>query len=731
MSRDALTSGAAVDRRRRLRRPSARASARLVRRRPAAVQARPDGAPHPHLRRSAAAPTPRRPTSRCLRARPRRARRVPRPRDDQRLPAVAQPGAVERAAAATSCPSSPPTAAACAPGAPAAPTAPRPTRSPRSAAEAIPARARRRSSAPTSTAAWSSAPAPARFSAEDARDAPAGALRALVRRRPTAAGRPTPSCARIVRFERRRPAAHAPAGGRLRPRPVPQHRHLLHRGRPRRAARAARRRRCAPAATSSSAPPSASPTRARSASSPPVPFIYRKAADGHLRVPPDVPGRGREHLQELNLAVVRIEETPDDRETVDEIFRIAHSLKGMSATMGFDGMAALTHEMEDVFELLRQRTRRPRARGDRRPARVPRRARGRRRRDRGRRRGATRPRAARSSACRRLVRDARRRAARPSAPARRRRPTTSPSWPTAAASCRSRATLADDVAMPAVRAYMVLAALAELGETLACRPAAGRRRGLRRPRGRRLAGHRAHRRRAGRRRRAPSPTSPTSTSSRPSPTPRVDERRGGRRRRPRAAGGRRPAAAAAARPAARHGRRRPSASTPSASTSSCTPWASSSCTARTSRRSPPRPTCPGLAQAMQDLTRTSQALQAMVMQVRMIPVEAVFLRFPRLVRDLVGQARQAGRARARRQGHRARPHRRRRARRPARAPRPQLARPRPRGARTSASPPASPPTGTLEISARHAGGNVVITVARRRPRHRPRARRRARPSSAG
>ncbi len=63
----------------------------------------------------------------------------------------------------------------------------------------------------------------------------------------------------------------------------------------------------------------------------------------------------REHLQELNLAVVHIEEQPDDRETVDEIFRIAHSLKGMSATMGFAGMAALTHQMEDVFELLRQR----------------------------------------------------------------------------------------------------------------------------------------------------------------------------------------------------------------------------------------------------------------------------------------------------------------------------------------------------------------------------------------
>ena len=51
---------------------------------------------------------------------------------------------------------------------------------------------------------------------------------------------------------------------------------------------------------------------------------------------------------------------------------------------------------------------------------------------------------------------------------------------------------------------------------------------------------------------------------------------------------------------------------------------------------------PGLAQAMQDLTRSSQALQQMVMQVRMIEVEAVFLRFPRLVRDLSSEARQAG-----------------------------------------------------------------------------------------
>ncbi|MGE4426886.1 MAG: Hpt domain-containing protein [Solirubrobacteraceae bacterium] len=62
----------------------------------------------------------------------------------------------------------------------------------------------------------------------------------------------------------------------------------------------------------------------------------------------------REHLQELNLAIVRLERG-DGRpgETLEEIFRAAHSLKGMSATMGFAAMAALTHEMEAVMEPLR------------------------------------------------------------------------------------------------------------------------------------------------------------------------------------------------------------------------------------------------------------------------------------------------------------------------------------------------------------------------------------------
>ena len=64
----------------------------------------------------------------------------------------------------------------------------------------------------------------------------------------------------------------------------------------------------------------------------------------------------REHLEQLNLTIVKLEEDPADRATVEEIFRIAHSLKGMSATMGFANIAELTHHMEDVFELLRQRT---------------------------------------------------------------------------------------------------------------------------------------------------------------------------------------------------------------------------------------------------------------------------------------------------------------------------------------------------------------------------------------
>jgi two-component system chemotaxis sensor kinase CheA len=119
---------------------------------------------------------------------------------------------------------------------------------------------------------------------------------------------------------------------------------------------------------------------------------------------------------------------------------------------------------------------------------------------------------------------------------------------------------------------------------------------------------------------------------------------------------------------------------------------------------------PGLAQVMQELTRSSQALQTMVMQVRMIEVEAVFLRFPRLVRDLstklgkqvdlklTGGDTELDRTVVDALGD----------------PMVHLVRnsldhglesPE---TRTAAG---KPETGTLEISARHAGGNVIISVS--------------------
>lgn len=61
----------------------------------------------------------------------------------------------------------------------------------------------------------------------------------------------------------------------------------------------------------------------------------------------------REHLQNLNECLLRIEDNPNDMETVNEIFRIAHTLKGMSGTMGFTNMQKLTHKMENVLDGIR------------------------------------------------------------------------------------------------------------------------------------------------------------------------------------------------------------------------------------------------------------------------------------------------------------------------------------------------------------------------------------------
>ncbi|OXM84688.1 chemotaxis protein CheA [Paenibacillus rigui] len=61
----------------------------------------------------------------------------------------------------------------------------------------------------------------------------------------------------------------------------------------------------------------------------------------------------REHLQAMNDNLLALESSPEDVSIVHNIFRSAHTLKGMSATMGFEDLASLTHEMENVLDLVR------------------------------------------------------------------------------------------------------------------------------------------------------------------------------------------------------------------------------------------------------------------------------------------------------------------------------------------------------------------------------------------
>jgi two-component system chemotaxis sensor kinase CheA len=411
---------------------------------------------------------------------------------------------------------------------------------------------------------------------------------------------------------------------------------------------------------------------------------------------------GREHLQELNLAVVRIEETPDDPETVDEIFRIAHSMKGMSATMGFSGMAALTHEMEDVFELLRQR------RG-------------------GLERAAIDVLFDSLDALSAAVEAIDRTGAEDIQPqalierlqslVRERTPIQEAQRAGAAPIPENLAELSDgrrvvqvtailneDVSMPSVRAYMVLSAVAELGETLSCRPSPDELEGF--------AGHevdawvvsdRADSELADAAGSVPEVSDVIVFEAVPDAA--LDD----------------PDELIVAVPEAPQAQPAPAAKAPAKGGSSTVRvdaerldqlmhFMGELVLHRTQVEALAAGSdVPGLSQAMQNLTRSSHALQSMVMQVRMIPVEAVFLRFPRLVRDLstklgkqvdlqlVGKDTELDRTVVDALGD----------------PLVHLVRnaldhglegPEERVAA------GKPATGVLEISAQHAGGNVVITV---------------------
>src|SRR4051812_38527337 len=433
---------------------------------------------------------------------------------------------------------------------------------------------------------------------------------------------------------------------------------------------------------------------------------------------------GREHLQELNLAVVRIEETPDDQATVDEIFRIAHSLKGMSATMGFSGMAALTHEMEDVFELLRQRKGGlPRAAIDvllvcldaLEAAVDAIDATG---------AEAIQPQALIES-LQGLVRERT-----PDQEAERTGTVGAPANLSELADGRRviqiSARLDDDVSMASVRAYMVLSVIAGYGETLACTPT---------PEdvdtfdGRDIQAWVVSERTDTEIQDAVASVPevaevhvfeavPDAALEAPDEVeeevtaPVVDVVAVVEPDVPAAAPP--PAPEPAAKQPAPQDKKHGGSSTVRVDAERLDQlmhFMGELVLHRTQVEALiAQSDVPGLSQAMQNLTRTSHALQSMVMQVRMIPVEAVFLRFPRLVRDLstklnkqvdlqlVGKDTELDRTVVDALGD----------------PLVHLVRNsldhglEGVDERVAAGKPA---TGTLEISAQHAGGNVIITVS--------------------
>lgn len=63
----------------------------------------------------------------------------------------------------------------------------------------------------------------------------------------------------------------------------------------------------------------------------------------------------KEHLQACNEHLLELEKNPENLQIVNEIFRAAHTLKGMSATMGYEDLASLTHQMENVLDAIRNK----------------------------------------------------------------------------------------------------------------------------------------------------------------------------------------------------------------------------------------------------------------------------------------------------------------------------------------------------------------------------------------
>jgi two-component system chemotaxis sensor kinase CheA len=66
-----------------------------------------------------------------------------------------------------------------------------------------------------------------------------------------------------------------------------------------------------------------------------------------------------EHLAEISRRLIELEKTPDAGDAIDEIFRMAHSIKGMAASLGYDPITAAAHRLEDRMQGIRSAGRVP------------------------------------------------------------------------------------------------------------------------------------------------------------------------------------------------------------------------------------------------------------------------------------------------------------------------------------------------------------------------------------
>lgn len=64
----------------------------------------------------------------------------------------------------------------------------------------------------------------------------------------------------------------------------------------------------------------------------------------------------KEHLQSMNKLIISLEKAPQNSENIEALFREAHSVKGMAASMGYNDISELSHKMEDMMDLFRKGT---------------------------------------------------------------------------------------------------------------------------------------------------------------------------------------------------------------------------------------------------------------------------------------------------------------------------------------------------------------------------------------